>query len=106
MTFVNPNIPALKYRRDIESEVFNCRIYQKLPPGLHYFRMCLVLDETMPYIGASPDQLMTCPFCGKACIEIKCAYSINYNEPNELNPHDLYKDRDTLKLRQNHKYFT
>ena len=66
----------------------------------------LVLDETMPYIGASPDQLMSCSCCGKACIEIKCPYSINYTEPNEQNLEYLYKDGDTVKLKQNHKYFT
>ena len=84
MTFVNPNIPALKCGRDIEMEVVNTFAeYIK-----NYHQDCiisecgLVLDETMPYIGASPDQLMSCSCCGKACIEIKCPYSINYTEPN------------------------
>ena len=108
MTFVNPNIPALKYGRDIEMEVVNTFAeYIK-----NYHQDCiisecgLVLDETMPYIGASPDQLMSCSCCGKACIEIKCPYSINYTEPNEQNLEYLYKDGDTVKLKQNHKYFT
>ena len=60
----------------------------------------------MPYNGASLDQLMSCSYCGKACIEIKCPYSINYTEPNEQNLEYLYKDGDTVKLKQNHKYFT
>ena len=34
----------------------------------------------------------------------KC--SINYTEPNEKNLDYLYKDGDTVKLKQNHKYFT
>ena len=33
-------------------------------------------------------------------------YSINYTEPNEKNLDYLYKDGDTVKLKQNHKYFT
>ena len=66
----------------------------------------LVLDKTIQYIGAIPDGLMSCLCCGKACIEIKCPDSINYIEPNEQNIDYLYKDGDTLKLKQDHKYFT
>ena len=66
----------------------------------------LVFDETMPYIGACRDWLMSCSCCGKACIEIKCPYSINYTEPNEQNLGYLYRDGDALKLKPNHKYFT
>ena len=43
----------------------------------------LVLGETMPYIGASTNRLMSCSRCDKTCIEVKCPYSINYTEPNE-----------------------
>ena len=48
---------------------------------------------------------MSCSCCGKACIEIKCPYSIGYTEPNEQNLDHLYKGWDTLKLKQNNKYF-
>ena len=79
---------------------------------LNYHEDCIIskcglaLDETMPYIGASPDWLMPCSYCDNACIEIKCPYSINYTEPNEHNLDYLYKDGDTGKLKQNHKYLT
>ena len=66
----------------------------------------LVLDETMPYIGASPDRLMSSLYSGKAYIEIRSPYSINHTELNEQNLEYLYKDGDTVKLKQNHKYFT
>ena len=40
MTFVIPNIPSLKYRRDMEIEAVNTfGEYIKLPPRLHYFKM-------------------------------------------------------------------
>ena len=61
-----------------------------------------VLDKTMPYIGKIRDLL----YCGKTCIVIKFPYSINYAEPNEQNLDYLYIDWDTVKLKQNHKYFT
>ena len=46
----------------------------------------LVQNEIMPYIGASPDWLILCSCCGKACIEMKYPCSINYTKPNE---HDI-----------------
>ena len=52
---------------------------------------------------ASPDRLMSCLCCGKACIKIKCPYSINYTEPNEQNLDYSYKDGDTVNLKQYHK---
>ena len=66
----------------------------------------MVLEETMPHIGAISDWLMSYSCCGKACIEIKSPYSIDYTEPNEQNLDYLYKDEDTVKLKQNHNYFT
>ena len=66
----------------------------------------LVLDETMPYFGASPDRLMLCSCCVEACIEIKCPCSINYTESNEQILDCSYKDGGAVKLKQNHKYFT
>ena len=59
----------------------------------------LVLNETMPKIGTSPDRLMLCSCCGRACIEIKYLHSINYTKPNEQNFDYLYKDGDAVKLK-------
>ena len=108
MTFVSLIIPALKYGRDMEIEAVNTFAdYIK-----NYHQDCiisecvLVLDETMPYIRTSPDRLMSCLCCGKACIEIKCPYSINYTDADEQNLDYLYKDGGTVKLKQNNKYFT
>ena len=87
MTFVNPNTPALKYGRDMKIETVNTFAeYIK-----NYHQDCVisecrfVLDETMPYNGASPDRLMSCSCCDKACIEIKCPYSMMYTKPDERN---------------------
>ena len=55
--FVNPNIPALKYGRGIKIDAFNTFAEYKW-----------VLDNTMSYTGVSPDWLMSCSCCGKACI--------------------------------------
>ena len=107
MTFANPKIPALKHGRDRDIKAVNtfAEYIRNYHQDCIISECGLVLDETMPYIGASPDQLMSCSCCGKACIEIKCPYSISYTEPNEQNLDHLYKGWDTLKLKQNNKYF-
>ena len=101
MTFVNPNIPALKYERDMEIEAI--RTFAEHITNHHQdciISECgLVLDKTMPYIRAISDRLMSCLCCGKACIEIKCPYSINYTEPNEQNLDYLYKDGGCSKIK-------
>ena len=104
MTFVKPNIRASKYEREMEIEaVSSSAEYIK-----NYHQDCiiseceLVLNESIPYIRASLDWLMSCSSYGKACIEINGPYSINYTEPNEQHLGYSYKDEYT----QNHKYFT
>ena len=35
----------------------------------------LVIDQAIPFIGASPDGIVSCTCCGKSIIEIKCCFS-------------------------------
>ena len=84
MTFVNPNIPAVKYGRNMDIEAVNT--FAEYINNYHWnciISECgLVLDEIMLYIRVSPDRLMLYSCCGEAYIEIKSSYSINYTEPN------------------------
>ena len=41
----------------------------------------LLADELLPYVSASPDKILLCSCCEKACVEIKRSYSINYTKP-------------------------
>ena len=38
----------------------------------------LFVDETLPYVSASPDRILLCSCCEKACVEMKFSYSINF----------------------------
>ena len=57
MTFVNPDNPALKYGRKMEIEAVNtfAEYIENYHQGCIISECGLVLDETIPYIGASPD---------------------------------------------------
>ena len=83
LVFVGPNIPALKYGRDMEIEAANTFI--EFINGNHKdikLSNCgLFVDETLTYVGASPGRILLCSYREKACVEIKTPYSINYTKP-------------------------
>ena len=110
LVFVNPNIPALKYGREMEVNAvnkFKC-ILSETHKNVKIVDCGLYLDEQFPYIGASPDRIILCSCCPKACLEVKCPFSINYTTPYDPSiklPYLTRKD-DVIKLNRNHKYYT
>ena len=68
----------------------------------------LFVSKSHPYIGASPDTLVLCSCCQKACVEIKCPYSIrNQSVVGAWNETSFLEKRDgKIQLKQNHKYYT
>ena len=64
MVFVKPNIPALKYGRDIEIEAANT--FTELIKGKYTdikFKLSdcgLFVDETLPYVIGSTDRTLLC----------------------------------------------
>ena len=106
--FTSPDIPALKYGRTMEVNALNS--FFEAIKGEHQelkFKECgLFLDSMYPFIGASPDSMMTCKCCGRVSIEVKCPYSINYTSPQEGNLSYLIKENDKLRLKKQHKYYT
>ena len=70
----------------------------------------LVLDPTYPFMGASPDGLVSCSCCGNGVLEIKCPYTCKNKEIHEVaSEHSnfcLHENEDgNLKLKENHQYF-
>lgn len=109
-TFINPNIPALKYGQEMEMHAANK--LEEILTATHkkpIMSDCgLFLKSEDPYIGASPDRIFSCSCHPKACVEIKCPYSISH-----LSPHDPKVKLDYLKtvdgkvtLNRNHQYYT
>ena len=110
-TFIDPNVPALKYGRDYESEaVESFRIEMlKSHKGVKISNCGLYILKEMPFIAASPDGIVSCECCDISCLEIKCPYSINYTSPTAENvnlPYLTRADDGMLCLKQSHKYYT
>ena len=108
LSFINPDLLALKYGRTIKMEAAN-EFFELMKKKHKHFAILecgLLLDKANCFIGASPDRLITCDCCEDACVEIKWPLSINYEKPNEKNLDYLYKSDSEIKLKTNHSYFT
>ena len=78
MIFINPNIPALKYGRDMEPIAAN-RLFDLLKvrhKGLKMEEPGLYLDVNKPFIGASPDRIISCTCHERVCVEISIELAI------------------------------
>ena len=110
LMFVSPNIPALKYGRSMEVNAVNvfCDLFSENHKNVKVEECGLFLDKTLPVIGASPDRIISCPCCHKACLEVKCPYSISYTSPHDPKVDLPYFKRvdGKLSLHRSHQYFT
>ena len=108
LVFAKPNITSLKYVRDMEIEAANTFIefIKGKYTDIKFSDCGLFVDETLPYVSASPDRLLLCSCCEKACVEIKCRYSINCTEPCYSNLEYLRRCNGKTVLKTSHKYYT
>ena len=109
-TYTNPNIPALKYGREMEAHAVNKleEIIKTDHKNAILAECGLFLDQLYPYVGASPDRILTCSCHPKACIEVKCPYSISHLSPDDPKVKlDYLKNVDgKFVLNRKHKYYT
>ena len=50
--------------------------------GVRVKQCGIILDKSLPYIGSSPDGIVSCSCCEeKSCLEVKCPFSINFLSP-------------------------
>lgn len=66
-----------------------------------------VIDHCHPYIGASPDGIVSCSCCGKGVVEVKCPHSSRDSFPTEDTlSFCLCKQSDgKWTLKQDHAYY-
>ena len=58
----------------------------------------LFVNETLPYVGASPNRILLCSCCEKACLKITFPYSINCTKPCYSNLEYLrFCDEETVE---------
>ena len=70
----------------------------------------LILDPMYPFVGASPDGVITCTCCGTGVLEIKCPYSCKNKGLKEVSEEKSWfflrvTETGHLELKDNHQYF-
>ena len=103
------HIPSVWWGKEKENEA--CNEFYAGPLSKHQncklteSGLCVLKDK--PYIGASPDGIMTCSYCGTTALEIKCPYSIwDLCVSEAWEQTDFLEQRDgVIQLKRSHKYF-
>jgi hypothetical protein len=103
------NLPAVKWGTDNEDKAF--REFHALALSKHEnckmvkSGICVLKDK--PYIGVSPDGLMTCHCCQSACVKIKCSFSIReYVGEDKWHETDFLECvNNNIQLKRSHKYY-
>lgn len=106
--FINPNIPALKYGREMEPvalAAFKEEI-KKEHKNVEVRSCGLFIDGDVKFVGASPDGLVTCCCCSPSCLEIKCPFSISHKSPTDVVLDFLVERNGKKVLKKSHKYYT
>ena len=69
----------------------------------------LVINPKWPYVGASPDWVISCHCCGKGLLEIECPYNHQNTDILDANSQDnkfcLKKVDGSLRLDNSHVYY-
>ena len=78
-------MPSLKYGRDMEPEAINTftDIMKKTYKHFAVQECGLILLDSHPFIGASPNAIASCSYCRNVCVEVKCPYSISHTSPED-----------------------
>lgn len=67
--------------------------------GLH-------VSRELPFLGSTPDGIVSCGCCGSGILEIKCPFSVYGQTPTPKNLSYLTNEDDQVKLRKSHQYYT
>ena len=62
------------YKHEDDARKIYCEVMTKEHQSFSVVKCGLFLDIWMPFIGASPDEMVHCLYCGKGTLEIKCPY--------------------------------
>ena len=74
--------------------------------GLTVEEAGLFVHPDMPFIGASPDRIITCECCGKGALEVKCPFCAKDGLPDcEDKNFCMELKEDKWVLKQNHQYY-
>jgi len=107
---LNPYIPALKWGRQNEE---NARQDYKVDMMKNHVDFevhtaGLLISSKYPFLGATPDGIVSCSCCGTGLLEVKCPFKYRDSNPSEINDTNFYlqiQPDGTASLNQAHDYY-
>ena len=109
---VNLKLPSLKYGLAMEEEAVKTvlQTYKKEHKNSKLKECGFFLDKDLPFIGGSPDKIISCDRYRESCLAVKFHISISYTTPTDLHAKLQYlkssRDPNNMYLCRNHKYCT
>lgn len=108
----NPNIRAMKHGRETEpeaKEIYKRVIKSSGHTAIHVEECGLFIHASFPYLGSSPDLLVSCECCGQGVVEIKCPLIDRCQTCTDFCscklPAFLQRDSGNISLKHNHAYY-
>lgn len=91
-------------------EKFACDMFtdehKKSHENVKVHKTGLFINPCVPFLGASPDGLVSCDCCGVSVIEIKCPFCVKPDKLDSVTGFYLKKDDEgKLTLNRNHQYY-
>ena len=85
---LNPHILALKWGRQCKARLQgrngkNHVDFEILPAGL-------LVSTKYPFLGATPDGLVSCSCCGTGLLEVKCPHKYRDTDPHDISDTSFY----------------
>lgn len=109
---VDPSIPSLKWGRTHENvAIRDYTEYMKHHDDFKVNTCGLFINPSYPYLGTSPDGIVTCSCCGKGLMEINCTYKYKDLSPSSdiaLADKNFFlekKSNGNICLRRSHSYY-
>ncbi|XP_062620989.1 uncharacterized protein LOC134282605 [Saccostrea cucullata] len=102
---------ATEYGKAMESVALQQYFFQysKDHSKAQIMKSGLVISENYPFIGASPDSLISCQCCGNGIVEIKCSYTHQHNFIKDIaasNDYHILLHEDNIVLNRSSSWYT
>ena len=108
-SYVNPAIPSLKWGRDNEDHAREkYRVSMKSHEDFSLQSAGLLVSTKFPFLGASPDGIISCSCCGTGLLEIKCPYKYRDCNIESINDSDFYlrlNEANEWEVNTEHEYY-
>lgn len=110
---LNAAIPALKWGRENEDNAIKQYMAESIGKHVNLEHRCagLSIDINNPFLGASPDGVISCDCCGIGLLEVKCTYkyrSVSPTCPEALSDKNYFLKKEQsgeVSLDIKHKYY-